>query len=167
MKRAGHGNRRGVVAGLILIFLGLAFLADQLIGGFGDSAITFLIGAAFLAGYFYYRNYGLLIPGCILVGIAFGSVGEQTVFGIGDFSQVGLGLGFIAIYLIDLAYSGSTHWWPLIPGGILVVTGLPQGERLFEVGWPLILVFIGLAILACASGLTGRRDAPTDDPEAR
>jgi hypothetical protein len=164
-----RGNRRGVVAGAVLILLGLVFLADQLVGGFGDSAILFLIGGAFIAGYFFYRNYGLLIPGCILVGLAFGSVGEDTAFGIGDFSSVGLGLGFIAIYLIDLAYSGETHWWPLIPGAILVVTGLAQDneaiENLFRVGWPLILVLIGLLILAGAFGLTGRRGR--DDAEMR
>lgn len=163
----------GIVAGVVLILLGMAFFAQQLIGGLGDSALLFLIAGAFVAGYFYKQAYGLLIPGCILVGLALGSIGEDTVFGIGDFSAVGLGLGFVAIYLIDLAYSGATHWWPLIPGGILVASGIAESsvtvQRLFAVGWPLVLVFVGLLILAGALGLTGREDSPlpSEEPEAR
>lgn len=164
-------NQRGVVAGAILILLGLVFLAEQLVGGFGEEVFLFVIGGAFLLGYFLRRRYGFLIPGCILVGLAFGGLGENSPFAIGDFTNVGLGLGFVAIYLIDLAYTGSSHWWPLIPGVILVVTGIAQGneaiENLFRVGWPLILVFIGLLILAGTFGLTGRRRTIEDDPELR
>ena len=163
-------ERGGVIAGAVLILLGIAFLAQQFIEGFGDSAILFLIGGAFIAGYFYYRGaYGLLIPGGILVGIAFGSVGENTILGIGDFSQIGLGLGFVAIYLIDLIYRGTTSWWPLIPGGILIVTGVGKAsvtvQRLLSIGWPLILVLVGLVILASTLGLTRKGDG--DSPEPR
>lgn len=162
-------RRGGIVAGAILILIGVAALAHQLIGGFGDSLILFAIGGAFLAGYFTRRNYGLLIPGCILLGIALGSVGEETVFTVGDFGAIGLGMGFLAIYLIDLAYSGETHWWPLIPGGVLVASGIAQAsealQTLLSVGWPLILVLVGLVILAGATGLTGRDES--DEPEPR
>ena len=63
---------------------------------------------------------------------------------------------FLALWLGDRA-----EWWPLIPGGVLIVTGLSEGskafERLFEVGWPLIFVFVGLLLLAGAFGLIGRK----------
>ncbi len=154
-------SRRRIFLGILLIVIGVAFFATQFIrGAIGDNLILFAIGGAFLAAYFMRRNYGLLIPGCVLVGIAFGAVGEETVFGLGDFSAIGLGLGFIAIYVIDLVYRGKTHWWPLIPGGILVVVGIgasPQLERLFSVGWPLFLILIGLLLLAGAVGLFRRR----------
>lgn len=75
--------------------------------------------------------------------------------------QLGLGVGFVAIYVIDLVYTGSSSWWPLIPGGILIIIGLSEGsatfERLFSVGWPLIIVFVGLLLLAGAFGLFGRK----------
>jgi Na+/H+ antiporter NhaD/arsenite permease-like protein len=65
---------------------------------------------------------------------------------------IGLGLGFIAIFVIQLIVARQSHWWPLIPGGILVLVGVaegfPQAHTLIEKGWPLILVLIGLAILA-------------------
>ncbi len=148
-------------AGAILVLLGLGLFAVQFVEGFGETLVLFLIGGAFVAGYLYRRAYGLLIPGCILIGIGLGSLGEGTAFEIGDLSSIGLGLGFIAIYVIALVYQGESHWWPLIPGGILVVTGLAAGNKAFEqllsVAWPLILVFIGLMLLAGAFGLVGHR----------
>ena len=155
-------RRQGrLFAGAILVLLGLGLFAVQFVEGFGEALILFLIGGAFVAGYLYRRAYGLLIPGCILIGIGLGSLGEGTVFGVGDLSSIGLGLGFIAIYVIALVYQGESHWWPLIPGGILVLLGLAAGSKAFEqllsVGWPLIIVFVGLILLAGAFGLFGRR----------
>ena len=155
-------RRQGrLFAGAILVLLGLGLFAVQFVEGFGEALILFLIGGAFVAGYLYRRAYGLLIPGCILIGIGLGSLGEGTVFGVGDLSSIGLGLGFIAIYVIALVYQGESHWWPLIPGGILVILGLAAGSKAFEqllsVGWPLIIVFVGLVLLAGAFGVFGRQ----------
>ena len=156
-----HGR---LFAGAILILLGLGLFALQFVEGLGAAVIFFLIGGAFVAGYLYRRAYGLLIPGCILLGIGLGSVGEESALAFGDMSSLGLGVGFVAIYVIALVYEGRSSWWPLIPGGILIVTGLASGnasmQRLLSVGWPLILVFVGLLILAGAFGLTGRKAEP-------
>ena len=156
-------RQRRLMAGAILIVLGIVLFGLQFVEGLGEAVILFLIGGLFVAGYLYRRVYGLLIPGCILLGIGLGSVGESSALAIGDFSAFGLGLGFVAIYVIDLIYRGGTHWWPLIPGGILIVTGVASGsatlERMLSVGWPLILVFVGLLLLAGAFGLVGRKPA--------
>jgi len=161
----GDHQRQGrLFAGAILILLGLGLFALQFVEGLGDAVIFFLIGGAFVAGYLYRRAYGLLIPGCILLGIGLGSVGEESALAFGDMSSLGLGVGFVAIYVIALVYEGRSAWWPLIPGGILLVNGLASGneamQQLLSVGWPLILVFLGLLILAGAFGLTGRKAEP-------
>ncbi len=154
-------NRRSLVSGAILILLGIVLLALQFVEGFGEAVVFFLIGGLFVTGYLYTRAYGLLIPGGILLGLGLGSIGEASALSFGDLGSVGLGIGFVSIYVIALIYQGGSHWWPLIPGVALILTGLASGNRSFErllsVGWPLILVFIGLAILAGAFGLTGRR----------
>jgi hypothetical protein len=153
-------NQRQVATGAILILIGLGLFALQFLEGFGEAALFFLIGGAFVAAYLYFRSYGLLIPGGILLGLGLGSVGESSVLAFGDFGAIGLGIGFVAIYVIALIYEGHSHWWPLIPGLILIVTGFASGtsfERLLSVGWPLILIFVGLLILAGAFGLVGRR----------
>ncbi len=152
-----------IMAGGILILLGLGLFALQFVEGLGEAILLFLVGGIFTAGYLYTRKYGLLVPGGILLGLGLGAVGESTAFGIGDFTAIGLGLGFASIYVIALVYQGQSHWWPLIPGVILILGGLasasPALDRLITVGWPLILVFVGLVILAGAYGLTGRRPA--------
>ncbi|MGA9532279.1 MAG: hypothetical protein WBR18_06140 [Anaerolineales bacterium] len=140
-----------LVAGGVLIIIGLGLFALQFTEGLGDSVITFFIGALFLAGYLYRRRYGLLIPAGILMGIGLGNVGEQAFFSMEGMSSIGLGIGFLSIYIIGRAYQGSTPWWPLIPGGILLVTGLASSSDTFagymEIGWPLILVLVGLVLL--------------------
>lgn len=165
-----EGTQRQVVTGAILILLGIGIFALQFLEGFSEAVVLFLIGGAFIAAYLYFRNYGLLVPGGILMGLGLGSIGEGSVFEFGDFGLIGLGIGFISIYVIALVVEGSSHWWPLIPGLILIVLGLASGnadfERLLSVGWPLILVFIGLLVLAGAFGLTGRKPKANGEDEA-
>ena len=119
----------------------------------------FVIGALFVAGYFYSRNTGLLIPGCILLGLGSGAILDARFAAIHS-TQFGLGLGFLAIYVIALAYERRSHWWPLIPGSILVLVGLSIREEVFRYifsqGWPLILVVIGVVILVGGLAKPGR-----------
>ena len=63
---------------------------------------------------------------------------------------LGLGVGFLAIYIIARLYERESHWWPLIPGSILTFIGIPKTEEIWAFmrsNWPLILVAIGLLIL--------------------
>lgn len=153
-------DRARIIAGAVLILLGIAFFVMNFVEGLGQAVVLFGIGALLVAAYFYTRTYGFLIPGCILIGLGLGQLGEATLISFSGFSALSLGVGFIAIYLIDWLYRGGTHWWSLIPGGILVVTSLASASETIQVllsrGWPLILVVIGLLILVGALGFTGR-----------
>jgi hypothetical protein len=69
---------------------------------------------------------------------------------------LGLGLGFLAIYAVDRMASGARppgRWWPLIPGTILTIIAAaestlgPQGARLIEQGWPILLIAVGAWLL--------------------
>ena len=152
------GNR--ALAGAVLVVLGLGLFALQIVGGLGDAVVLFLIGGVFVFFYFARRIYGLLIPGCILLGLGLGRVGEVGGFASGDVEPVGLGVGFLSIYLIDSIYRGRTHWWPLIPGLILTLGGIARlsadAQRLVAVGWPILLILAGLTLLAGGLGI-GRR----------
>ena len=157
MKRPYEGeiamntNRARMIPGLILIVLGIAFLLGQYFE-FGPALFLTLLGFVFLIPYALTRSYGLLIPGCILAGIGLGLMFDRPPLGTAIAVPIGLGLGFIAIFVIQLIVARQSHWWSLIPGGILVLVGVaegvPQAQVLFEKGWPLILVLIGLLILA-------------------
>lgn len=157
----GTRDRSRVTAGAILILLGIVLILMQVTEDYRGETWTFLIGGLFVAGYFYRRAYGMLIPGCILLGIGLGSIGENSAWDLGDFGSIGLGVGFVAIFLIALVYEGRTHWWPLIPGGVLIISGLASGSKTFrellEVGWPALIILVGLLLLASSSGILGRK----------
>ena len=154
-------NRGNIILGAVIIVLGLALFAMQMLKDSSEAVVLLLIGAAFTAWYFSSRNYGLLIPGCILLGLGLGRVG-QTVFETSQgMEQIGLGIGFCGIYVIDLIYQGKSSWWPLIPGGILILTGIAEVsdalEGLKDVGWPLIIVIVGVVVLLNALGVFKRK----------
>jgi hypothetical protein len=142
------------VPGLVLIALGIVFLAIQGFG-VGEEIIVAVIGAVFLVAYAVRREYGFLIPGSILTGLGIGVALESRVTDNGWTVVLGLGLGFTAIYVIDVLSSSAREgqWWPLVPGGILTAIGLglafdaqPLLEAL-ERWWPLLLIIGGLALL--------------------
>jgi len=147
-------RRRQVYSGLALIALGLALWTVQRFEGLENSAVFFLVGGVFLAGYFYRREFGLLIPGAIICGIGMGMLEAVPML-------VGIGCGFVGITLVAMIYERRFEGWPLIPGSILILVGLRELEILeyvFE-NWPLILVVIGVLILF---GAIGRRKPSVD-----
>ncbi len=143
-------NRARLIPGLILIVLGITFLLMQYFE-FGPGLFLLLLGFVFLIPYVLTRSYGMLIPGCILAGIGIGLIFDRPPLSTPIAVPVGLGLGFIAIFVVQLTVTRASHWWPLIPGVILVLVGIaegvPQAQVLVEKGWPLILVLIGLLVL--------------------
>ena len=152
-------NRRPIAAGSILIGLGLVFLAKQHLGWhFGWEMVLILLGGAFLVGYVLRREYGLLIPGCVLSGLGWGQFAYE-MGARGEPALLGLGLGFIGIYVIGLLFREPRgNWWPLVPGGVLVLLSQDAFSWFVDQltdNWPLILVAIG--ILLVVSGLRGRR----------
>lgn len=142
----------------ILLVLGVGLLASHLAGDLGGVMVLLLIGATFIAGYLHRKSYGLLIPGSPLLGLGFGSAGEEWISGVGDVDTIGLGAGFMAIYIIDTFYCGRSHWWSLIPGAVLVMAGVASGRfhLLVSVGWPIVLVVIGFRLLVGGSRVARR-----------
>jgi hypothetical protein len=138
------------VLGLLLIGLGgvllLAVTTD-----IGGEVVVGFIGVAFLVAYASTRTYGFLVPGGILTGLGTGLV-LQSLGVRGDIVVLGLGLGFLAIAVIDQLFTSarSGWWWPLIPGAVLLlisvgsVTGLPDLGRYLV---PAALILLGAVLL--------------------
>ena len=142
-----QAQRNQVIPWVILIGLGLLFLFRDRIN-LGGGIVLAGLGAIFIAAYLASRNYGLLIPGCILAGLG---AGEW----IGS-SSLGLGLGFVAIFAIDTLVRGrASAWWPLVPGVIIAGNAALEGNsaavrtirQAASDWWPLLLVLIGVLIL--------------------
>ena len=168
--REGSGARDQLVFAVILIVVGIAGLASRIwqptadVGGW----IVALIGVVFLGAFAYTRIYGYLVPGSIMTGLGVGIVSSQAIKfatseGEGGAVVLGLGIGFIGIWVIGLLVQiAQHHWWPLIPGAILsaVGTALLIGGGAIEAldYWGVILVVIGVIVIARAM-LRGRSPA--------
>ena len=151
-------ERKGqIIAGIILILVGLSISGLRLFVGFHQNSFMLLLGGLFIAAYFYKDSYGLLIPGCIIFGLGLSTSQFAFARNYSQFNTIGLGIGFIGIFVIDLLNKGKTHWWPLIPGSILTLIGLSSSPfnlwRFVNVGWPVILIALGLWIIAQSTGL--------------
>lgn len=144
-------TRRRVVAGTVLVVIGAGLLVLQLLEGASQAGWLLFLGALFIAGHIYRQTYGFLVAGGILMGVGLGQLGEETLDIGSGVGSIGLGLGFIAIYVIDRLNREGAPWWPLIPGGILLVTGIadlggPLADAMDYV-WPAALIIVGLALL--------------------
>ncbi|HEY3374736.1 MAG TPA: hypothetical protein VGK02_06710 [Candidatus Aquicultor sp.] len=148
-------NQGALAAGVILIIAGIFALLIN----FGLlSGVSFLIalGVAFLVAFAIWRNLGFLIPGMILLWLGIGlTITEQSRLNIandGSIIVAALGLAFISIYLL---MPRRRHWWPLIPGGILLVIGITiflfaqniipfTFIQVINVLWPAAIIILGI-----------------------
>jgi hypothetical protein len=167
-------TQRPSVAGVVLIVLGALFLVAQWMGVGGEGVVA-LIGLAFLTAYFLTRHYGFLVPGGVMTGLGIGIIYEQRLQAAGAPVLLGLGLGFIAVFLIGRRRGRwAADWWPLIPGGILAAIGLllaaGQTGLLGMMGrwWPLLPIALGIWLLTRRAERPPAPGAPPagDDPGA-
>lgn len=145
-----ENQRQQIYFGTALIVLGIALYLLSSFEGFGRSTIFFLVGAGFLGTYFYRREFGLLIPGCLICGMGVAILGSDSFLRDFNATFVGLGGGFVAITLLALANQRRFHAWPLIPGVGLILLGIPDTGRILQAlltNWPLLLVGFGILII--------------------
>ena len=148
-----RGGRQGIMWPLVLLGLGLFVFSGRFSHVFG-AAIPLALGLIFL---YVSRQgpgrFGFRIPGAILTGLGVGIVLDAADLGNGGYSALGLGLGFIALWVMD-----RTQWWWLIPGAIISLGGL-EGV-MSSSGWsgsvvfPLALVAFGAYLLSGRSWRT-------------
>lgn len=152
--------KRWIVLGVVLIVLGSAFFALNLMGvetPLLEPGLLFLgaIAGGCLAAYVYTGWYGLLIPGCVLASLWLTTTLVELIpTWPGDLDGAiilaGLGASFFAIYLVDRARTGRRRIWPVWAGvglvlfSILVALGGLIPEVLFG---SLIIAVPGVVLL--------------------
>ncbi|MBM3471122.1 MAG: hypothetical protein FJX73_10100 [Armatimonadetes bacterium] len=145
---------RRYVQGLVLIVVGVVLLLAMRALPVGDQSVLF-VGALLLVAYAFTGRYGLLVPAGIVTGLGAGIAAREWVGADRAPVLLGLGVGFLFIYVVDLARSGrqAAEWWPLVPGGILVAVGLlriVRGAGILQAmtaWWPVLLVVLGIWLL--------------------
>jgi hypothetical protein len=113
----------------ILTSIGLPFLLQEinLLDFFLYIGVD--IGICLLIAGIYWKLFGLIIPGALLVGIAPGlyfawenTTANNPLEQIG-IMLVGFAFGWGLITVTSRTLTKKIIWWPLIPGGILAVVG--------------------------------------------
>jgi hypothetical protein len=145
-------TRDALLVGFVLVLIGTAAVISELWPDF-DRYLPLLVGIGLLAVFVASRSYLALVGGAIVTGLGVGlAVAELFPGGEADGpgAVLGLGVGFISIWLIStLLALKESHWWPLVPGLILTTVGV--GMVFDAVSQPLVvpilLVVVGAAIM--------------------
>lgn len=166
--------RRGnLVTGAFLVLLGILFLVARFVQFEGWVFLTGL-GVVFVAVGWLLKTFGFLIPGGILTGLGLGIGASRYVPegpGEGGAVVLGIGVGFVLVWILGWLILGERSGWPLIPGGIIGLVGilLLAGSAGLEIldllgnFWPAILILIG--IIALISAFRHPQEAKPIPPE--
>ena len=153
-----NNNTSGaVVGGALLVVVGLLALVANLGGDkLIYESIPLAIGAAFGVAYAFTRKYGFLVPAGILMGVGGGLVAADLLNqpDAGPYVGIAGGLGFLAVFVVDMLVSGTpTRWWPVIPGAVMLFAGAAAASesnadlKALQIWSPVLLIALGVLIL--------------------
>jgi hypothetical protein len=150
-------NSGAYVGATLLIVIGICAFAANIWGGkYVYESIPLALGVAFLVAYTLTRQYGFLVPGGILSGAGAGVLASSllNVLDGGPYVVIGAGIGFLLIFCVDMLVSRrAMRWWPVIPGGLMVLIGAGSAAenegviKQLEIWSPLLLIAVGVLIL--------------------
>jgi hypothetical protein len=158
-------TKGNILTGLILMAVGgVALLFQFMPDVFGDNLGRFLLlglGLIFVVVGIATREGGWFIPGGILTGLGTGVLLVESPLAArlggdeGGWFLLAFAGGWFLIPLLTAIFAEETHWWALIPGGIIALVGLAVlygglFESVLEWAgklWPLALIIGGIALL--------------------
>jgi hypothetical protein len=151
-------SRTALVVGFVLVLIGGGALVSELLPDF-DRYVPLAIGLGLLAVFLVTRAYIALVFGAILTGIGAGLLVADLLPGTeddGPGAVLGLASGFIGIWVVSwLTRVKEHHFWPLIPGGILLLVGIGLTLDLFENDlsrWVVPAIIVGIGVLVMVVG---------------
>jgi hypothetical protein len=153
-------NRRTnrLTGGIVLILLGIATLLSNWLNF--ELYLVLLIGAVLLVWGAFSHSFARIIPGGVLSGIGLGILLLQGPWNLALTEQGRSGvfmlcfaLGWLLITALTGLMTSKTLWWPLIPGGVMALTGilLLSASQWFiqyaNLIWPVVLIILGLYLV--------------------
>lgn len=154
-----HARRSNLGFGVMLVVVGGVLMVTRF--ALMDTAPAWLlglgVGLALIA--IVGSSYGSLVGGMVLLGLGSGMLlGDRGVGGLssGTWILLCLGGGFIGIWVLGLLLKLRSHWWPLVPGMVLLAVGgarlhialiPPEVMVAVRTWWPALLVVVGGWIL--------------------
>lgn len=148
--------------GVLLVLVGLALLIQYVYPQVSVGTLVLLaIGLAFLAGWLLAGSWFSMVPGILL--IAFGTaelLEDLAVFGpagedVPGLASSALAIGFVIIWLIGYVRQRRSNW-PLWGAAIFGLIGVAQlsgrliGAPALGALWPVVIIVIGVVLLISA-----------------
>jgi hypothetical protein len=156
----------GLTFGVVLVVIGGMLIAQQFSDALDAAGWPFVLGLALLAWWGFRGTFGVLLLAGVLTGLGVGLAVHEVVDVVRPVA-LGLGAGFVAIFVLDRLRQGNPRWWLLVPGVALLIVGLLGQSSWWDAlggsGWPLLLVLVGLVIVGAALG----RRHPADGRRGR
>lgn len=153
-------RRRGVpMLGLFLIVLGAVWGLGELVpqAHIGTSAFFLGVGIVFLVVWVKDHNHAALYLGVLLTALALSSVLSEA----GQISGPGWGTLFLGVGLLWIAAMraarGAGRGWQLLVGGAFTIWGAGEIAAHYlrvntdGLGWPILLILLGLFIIGRTS----------------
>jgi len=140
--------------GVLLVLVGIGLLIQQIFPGVSVGSLVLLaIGLAFLAGWLFGGSWFSMIPGILLVALALGRlVNELGIYTGPGTTAIALAVGFLLVWLLGQMRQ-QRHTWALWGAGIFGVIGVVQaagqltGIPELTTFWPLVIIALGLLLL--------------------
>ena len=147
-------RRRGVLAGMVVIAMGVPFILQPLGVPNAPSYLFLAMGVAFLISYLRGRQYVYLIPMVTFTSFGIGLL-LPTWIALRPQAEAPAFVGLVALGLVVAFVLAPDRRWPLVPAALL---GLAAGSQLLTGASlipaplqpyfvPLILVGVGLYLL--------------------
>jgi hypothetical protein len=151
----------------ILVAMGYCLLSSPLPWNAYVFYMSLGIGLPLLIWGIILRLFGLIISGCLIIGAGIGSYLAWLVpSNVNGLTQTGMMLfgfsfGWIAISIVTHQVIHKTVWWPLIPGGIVMMVGMGLyigGDPIHALGiisntGSIALMIFGLYLLLMRKGI--------------
>jgi len=152
-----ENKRVRLAAGILLVAVGVLVLLQNL--HIMRSGLSLLWSLLFLAAgavftYLYFKdrsNWWAIIPGFTLLGVGMLILLSWALPAIGDTLGTFLLLGAIGASFFVIYANRREHWWPIIPGGVLITVAISTLledllRPAFDTG-SLVLIGLGVTFL--------------------
>ena len=141
-----------LIPGLTLLGIGILIFLDDVVdvslGDWGGAVVLGGIGLSFLLIFLFHReNWWALIPGGVMVTLAFVAGLEDVLGGDAGGGIFFLGLGLTFVILGFLRTEQGRMKWAFIPAAVLLLMGFlltPPLADYFMYVWPVILILLGV-----------------------